>query len=59
MNNTVNNGKIHNRKQKYKCQDCDRKFVENPTNKIISIDKGLLEKNSLRSIHRITGITWS
>jgi IS1 family transposase len=32
----VKNGFIHNSKQKYLCKNCDRQFVENPQNKIIS-----------------------
>ena len=32
----VKNGSIHNGKQKYLCKNCDRQFVENPQNKIIS-----------------------
>ena len=44
----IKNGKIHNKKSKYKCQDCGREFVEKPNNKIIGkprlayIDKMLL-----------------
>jgi transposase-like protein len=30
------NGRIHNKKPKYKCQSCGRQFVENPTNKVMS-----------------------
>jgi len=47
---TVKNGSIHNQKQKYQCQNCQRQFIENPTNKVISldtielIDRLLLEK---------------
>lgn len=25
------NGRIHNKKPKFQCQDCQRQFVENPT----------------------------
>jgi transposase-like protein len=35
---TVKNGKIHNQKPKYQCQNCKRQFIENPTNKVISKD---------------------
>ena len=44
----VKNGSIHNKKPKYKCQDCGRQFVENPTKKYVApavlnyIDKLLL-----------------
>ena len=61
----VRNGSIHNGKKKYKCKACGRQFVENPTNKRVSeemkqlIDKCLLEKISLRGIHRVTGIALS
>ncbi len=47
-NQIVKNGKIHNGKQNYKCQDYGRQFVKDPENKIIdqdtkdSIDKLLL-----------------
>ena len=62
-NNTVKNGRIHNKKPKYKCQSCSRQFVENPTNKVISsetkdlIDRLLLEKISLAGIARSTGVS--
>ena len=61
----VKNGSIHNGKQKYKCKECGRQFIENPKKKRISeekkrmIDKMLLEKISLRGIHRVTGIALS
>lgn len=60
---TVKNGRIHNKKSKYQCQDCGRQFVENPTNKVISqdtkdlIDKLLLEKIPLAGIARVTGVS--
>ena len=60
---TVKNGRIHNKKPKYKCQSCGRQFVENPTNKVISletkdlIDRLLLEKISLAGIARSTGVS--
>lgn len=59
----VKNGRIHNKKLKYKCQSCGRQFVENPTNKVISsetkdlIDRLLLEKISLAGIARSTGVS--
>lgn len=59
----VKNGKIHNGKQNYKCRECDRQFVENPRNKIITqstkdlIDKLLLEKISLAGIARVTEVS--
>lgn len=62
-NHIVKNGRIHNKKPKYKCQTCGRQFVENPTNKVISsptkdlIDRLLLEKISLAGIARSTGVS--
>ncbi len=59
----VKNGRIHNKKQKFICKVCGRRFVENPTNKIISqetekqIDKLLLERISLAGIVRITDVS--
>ena len=32
----VKNGHIHNGKQRFKCCDCGRQFIENPTKIIIS-----------------------
>lgn len=59
----VKNGRIHNKKPKYKCQDCGRQFIENPTKKYVDptilnyIDKMLLEKIPLAGIARITGVS--
>ncbi|MEJ6485290.1 IS1 family transposase [Nostoc punctiforme UO1] len=63
---TVKNGKIHNQKPKYQCQNCKIQFVENPTNKVITkdiielIDRLLLEKIPLAGIARATLVseTW-
>ena len=61
----IKNGKIHNGKQRYKCKICGRQLVENPQNRQITqetkkiIANGLLEKVSLRGIHRITGVAVS
>ncbi|MDJ0724909.1 MAG: IS1 family transposase [Prochloraceae cyanobacterium] len=60
------NGKIHNEKQNYKCQNCGRPFIKNPTKKYITqetknlIDRLLLEKISLAGIARVTNVseTW-
>ena len=63
--NTVKNGSIHNGKQKFKCKDCNRQFVENPSNKVIPkkdwelVDKLLLEKIPIAGISRVTGISKS
>lgn len=49
-NRVVKNGFIHNGNQNFKCKDCNRQFVLNPKNQVISqeikdlIDKLLLEK---------------
>ena len=59
----VKNGSIHNGKQKFKCNDCGRQFIENPTNKIIPkedwelVNKLLLEKVPIAGISRVTGIS--
>ena len=61
----IKNGKIHNGKQRYKCKNCGRQFVENPQNRRITpetkpiIANCLLEKVSWRGIHRITGVAVS
>ncbi|CAA9415355.1 hypothetical protein AVDCRST_MAG94-6661, partial [uncultured Leptolyngbya sp.] len=50
---TVKNGRIHNGKQRFKCHECGRQFVEQPTKKVIDqstrelIDRLLLERISL------------
>jgi len=57
------NGSIHNGKQKYKCKNCGRQFVENPQKKVIPketwdiVDKLLLEKIPIAGISRVTGIS--
>lgn len=59
----IKNGRIHNGKQNFKCNECGRQFVENPTQKLISeatkklIDKLLLERISLAGIARVTGVS--
>lgn len=59
----VKNGHIHNGKNRFKCGDCGRQFVENPTKKVISqstkdlIDLLLLERISLAGIARVTGVS--
>jgi transposase-like protein len=59
----VKNGHIHNGKQNFLCRGCERQFVENPTQKLISqetkkmIDKLLLERISLAGIVRVTGVS--
>ena len=57
------NGKIHNRKQKYECLSCQRQFVENPENKLVSDDtkerirRALLERVSLEGLCRIFDVS--
>jgi len=63
---TVKNGRTHNKKPKFQCQDCKRQFVENPTNKVIDqeikelIARLLLEKIPLAGIARAAQVseTW-
>ncbi len=62
-NNIVKNGCTHYGKQRFKCRDCGRQFVESPTRQPIDkatrelIDKLLLERLSLRAIARVTGVS--
>lgn len=57
---TVKNGHIHNRKQRFKCRNCRRQFIEQPTKKVIDqttrelIDRLLLERVSLAGIAQAT-----
>lgn len=52
---TVKNGRIHNGKQRFKCRDCGRQFVEHPSKKVI--DRLLLERISLAGIARATQVS--
>jgi transposase-like protein len=60
---TVKNGHIHNGKQRFKCHDCGRQFVEQPTKKVINqatrelIDRLLLERISLAGIARAAQVS--
>lgn len=60
---TVKNGHIHNRKQRFKCHDCRRQFIEQPSKKVIHqdtrelIDRLLLERISLAGIARATQVS--
>ena len=60
---TVKNGRIHNGKQHFKCQECGRQFVEHPHKKVIDtairalIDRLLLEHISLAGIARPTQVS--
>ncbi|WP_422615185.1 IS1 family transposase [Gloeocapsopsis crepidinum] len=60
---TVKNGRIHNGKQRFKCQNCGRQFVEQPTKKVIDsatrelVDRLLLERISLAGIARAAQVS--
>ncbi|NBD15760.1 MAG: hypothetical protein GVY04_06315 [Cyanobacteria bacterium] len=60
---TVKNGRIHNGKQRFKCHDCERQFIKQPTKKVIDqatrelIDRLLLERISLAGIARATQVS--
>jgi transposase-like protein len=60
---TVKNGRIHNGKQRFKCRECERQFIEQPTKKVIDpatrdlIDRLLLERISLAGIARATQVS--
>lgn len=60
---TVKNGRIHNGKQRFKCHDCGRQFIEQPTKKVINqvtrelIDRLLLERISLAGIARAAQVS--
>jgi transposase-like protein len=62
-NNIVKNGRTHYGKQRFKCHNCGRQFVESPTRQPIDnstrelIDKLLLERVSLAAIARVTGVS--
>jgi transposase-like protein len=57
------NGRIHNGKQRFKCDECRRQFVEHPQKKAIDsatrelIDRLLLERISLAGIARATQVS--
>ena len=59
----VKNGRIHNGKQRFKCHNCGRQFVEQPSKKVIDqatrelIDRLLLERISLAGIARATQVS--
>lgn len=59
----VKNGRIHNGKQRFKCNECNRQFVENPEKIVINqekrelIDRLLLEKISLAGISRAVKVS--
>ena len=60
---TVKNGRIHNGKQRFKCHECGRQFVEHPQKQVIDqakrelIDRLLLERISLAGIARAVQVS--
>jgi transposase-like protein len=60
---TVKNGHIHNGKQRFKCHECGRQFIEHPQKKVIDqakrelIDRLLLERLSLAGIARAVQVS--
>ena len=56
-------GHTHYGKPRFRCQDCGRQFVENPSRQPIDaetrqlIDKLLLERLALAAIARVTGVS--
>ena len=60
---TVKNGRIHNGKQRFKCHECGRQFVEHPQKKVIDqatrglTDRLLLEGISLAGIARAAQVS--
>ena len=41
----IKNGHIHNGKQRFKCRECGRQFVENPTKIVITDEiKALIDR---------------
>ena len=59
----VKNGHIHNGKQRFKCNECNRQFIENPEKIVINkekrelIDRLLLKKISLAGISRVVKVS--
>ena len=60
---TVKNGRIHNGKQRFKCQNCGRQFVRQPTKKVVNqatrelIDRLLKGRISLAGIARAAQVS--
>jgi len=48
VQSTLLKGKIHNGKRKFKCQSCERQFIENPTHKVIDAQTKELIDQPLR-----------
>jgi transposase-like protein len=61
----IKNGFNRLRKQMYRCKECGYQFVLNPSKTAISdetknlVDKLLLERNSLKGIQRVVGVSAS
>lgn len=61
--NIVKYGRTHYGKQRFRCQDCQRQFVEHPSRQPIEpqtrdlIDKLLKERLALAAIARVTGVS--
>ena len=59
----VKNGRIHNGKQRFRCNQCHRQFVENPQQIVVTqekrelIDRLLLERISLAGIARAVKVS--
>ena len=59
----VKNGHTHYGKQRFRCQECRRQFVENPTRQPVDestrelIEKLLKERLALAAIARVTGVS--
>ena len=62
-NRVIKNGHIYGDKQRFRCKECNRQWVENPSKRVISeelrqiIDNLLLEQISQRGICRATGVS--
>lgn len=62
-NNFIKNGRTHYGKQRFRCQDCGRQFVNKPSRQPISqetrelIDRLLKERLSLAAIARVTSVS--
>ena len=60
---TIKNGRIYNGKQRFKCHNCRRQFVEQPAKKVIDratgelIDPLLLEPISWARIARVAQVS--
>jgi insertion element IS1 protein InsB len=61
--NVIKNGSIFSGKKKFMCNDCNRQFVDSPSNKIIKdeewdiVDRLLLERMPISAISRVMNIS--